>query len=85
MKAGQLYALKVGVNSWKSVHPSYESSPHLAKLCLKDESCDAVIDEAVSVAQSCDVSIFFADRNAEYESEVFDQDDIFLCGAQVKK
>jgi hypothetical protein len=85
MKAGQLYALKVVVKSWKSVHPSYESSPYLAKLCLKDESWDAVIDEAVSVAQSCDVSIVFAGHNAEYESEVFDKDDIFRRGAQVKK
>jgi hypothetical protein len=82
MKAGQLYALKVVVKSWKSVHPSYEPSPHLAKLCLKDESSDAAIDEAVSVAQSCDVSIDFADRNTDYESEVFDQDDIFLHGAR---
>ena len=64
MEAGQSYALKV-------VNPRNQFTPPaslvlISLLCLQEESSDTAIDGAVSVAQSCDVSIVFASRNAEY-------------------
>lgn len=85
MKADRSYAVKIIVQSWKSTQVTDEPSPNLARLCLEEAySVDAAIYNAVSVAKDSDVSIIFAGRNHEWESEGFDQDAIFLPGSQAK-
>src|SRR5271154_1440993 len=72
MKAGRSYAVKLIAHSWKTAVASDEPSPHATKLCFQEYvSDDAAIDAAVAVAKESDISIIFAGRNPEHESEGF--------------
>ncbi|KAJ4304478.1 hypothetical protein N0V90_000004 [Kalmusia sp. IMI 367209] len=62
-----------------------EPTPYAATLAFEEAySEDNVIEEAVSVARSSDISVIYAGRNAQYESEGFDLDTIELPANQTR-
>ncbi|KAL2838575.1 hypothetical protein BJX68DRAFT_272519 [Aspergillus pseudodeflectus] len=63
----------------------YEPTPHGAVLCYEEYVVERIyMPEAVQTASSSNVSIIFAGRNSEYESEGFELDTNSLPEAQVK-
>jgi beta-glucosidase len=62
-----------------------EPTPYAATLAFEEAySEDEAIEEAVRIAQSADVSIIYAGRNDQYESEGFDLDTIELPTNQAR-
>ncbi|KAL1601774.1 hypothetical protein SLS60_006689 [Paraconiothyrium brasiliense] len=62
-----------------------EPTPYAAALCFEEAySEDDAIEEAVSIARNSDVSIIYAGRNEEYESEGFDLQTIELPANQTR-
>lgn len=85
MNAGQAYKVIVAVKS-RVPHHDGEPTPHSAKLCLLEEFSDEkAIEEAAAAAEKSDVSIVFAGRNSEWESEGSDLESILLMATQVKQ
>jgi beta-glucosidase len=84
LEAGVPYFLELTVRN----HPGMgtgEPCVHAAKLCYMEAySDDESIADAVAIASTADVSIIFAGRTAEHESEGFDLVDIKLPANQVK-
>ncbi|RDW87086.1 glycoside hydrolase family 3 protein [Aspergillus mulundensis] len=85
MVAGKSYHVRLVTNARIPKENDYEPTPHGAVLCYEEYVNErASIAEAVQAASSADVSIIFAGRNHEYESEGFDLVSNSLPDAQVK-
>ena len=86
MKAGTPYSLKLRIQPHKPSDPtSGEPLVHAAKICFLEEYSDEqAVAEAVTVARNADLSVIFAGRSAEYESEGYDMVDIKLPVNQVE-
>jgi beta-glucosidase len=78
MKAHQSYLVELIVQSRRHLETS-EPTPHSAKLCfLEYYSEEESIEEAAKAASKADVSIIFAGRNDQWESEGSDLADLKL-------
>ncbi|OHE97153.1 thermostable beta-glucosidase B [Colletotrichum orchidophilum] len=76
MNAGQAYEIKLTNKSWGHLVKG-EPTPYAAALCFEEHRSDeAAIAEAVELAKTSDVSIIYAGRNEQYESEGYDLEDI---------
>ncbi|KAL4907726.1 hypothetical protein BDW74DRAFT_189166 [Aspergillus multicolor] len=85
MLAGRPYQVRLVTNARVPKENDYEPTPHGAVLCYEEYVNErGCIAEAVQTASSSDVSIIFAGRNHEYESEGFDLVTNRLPEAQVK-
>ena len=85
MLAGKSYFVRLLTQARIPKENDYEPNPHGAVLCYEEYVNDRTsISEAVQIAASSDVSIVFAGRNHEYESEGFDLDTIILPERQIK-
>jgi beta-glucosidase len=85
MVAGKPYLVRLVANARIPKQNDYEPTPHGAVLCYEEYVNErARISAAVQTASSSDVSIIFAGRNSEYESEGFDLASNSLPEAQVK-
>lgn len=83
MEANKPYLLKAVVQPYVPAEDTGEPRVHAVKLCFQEEySTSDMRSEAVQVASSSDVSIIFAGRNAEMESEGFDLRSIKLPSNQ---
>ena len=78
MQADQSYSIELLVQSRRHLEAG-EPRPHSAKLCFQEQySEEECIEEAAAVASKADVSIIFAGRNEEWESEGSDLADLKL-------
>ena len=85
MTAGVPYFVELIVQPHKPATITGEPIIHSAKLCyLEEYSDDDDIATAVGVARTADVTIIFAGRTGEHESEGFDALDMLLPLNQVK-
>ncbi|KAH7417637.1 putative glycosyl hydrolase, partial [Cadophora sp. MPI-SDFR-AT-0126] len=85
MTAGVPYFVDLIVQPHKPSFATGEPIIHSAMLCYMEEySDDDAIAEAVSVAKDADVTLIFAGRTPEHESEGFDAQDMSLPQSQVK-
>ena len=85
MAAGKPYLVRLLTQARIAKENDYEPNPHGAILCYEEYVNNRTsISEAVQIAASSDVSIIFAGRNHEYESEGFDLDTIRLPERQIK-
>ncbi|KAL4748228.1 hypothetical protein BDW72DRAFT_205812 [Aspergillus terricola var. indicus] len=85
MLAGKPYQVRLVAHARIPRQNDYEPTPHGAVLCYEeDENERACIAQAVHAASVADVSIIFAGRNQEYESEGFDLVSNSLPEAQIK-
>ncbi|OLN96828.1 putative beta-glucosidase I 2 [Colletotrichum chlorophyti] len=76
LNAGQAYDIQLTNKSWDHLVKG-EPTPYAATLCFEEyRSEEAAIAEAVELARTSDVSIVYAGRNEQYESEGFDLEDI---------
>ncbi|KAI8163757.1 Beta-glucosidase [Colletotrichum sp. SAR 10_70] len=76
MNAGQAYDIKLSMKSRDALVRG-EPTPYAASLCFEEyRSDEAGIAEAVELAKTSDVSIVYAGRNEQYESEGYDLEDI---------
>ncbi len=83
MTAGQAYHILAKIKPYAPLEETGEPRVHAAKLCSMEEYSDVKLqDDAVAVASGSDISIIFAGRNAEMESEGFDLDGIKLPSNQ---
>ncbi|KPM40554.1 Beta-glucosidase B [Neonectria ditissima] len=77
MKAGQAYQVHLTMQSREPMVG--EPTPYSATLCFEEEYSEKdVIAEAVDLASKSDVSLVYAGRNEQHESEGFDMDHITL-------
>jgi beta-glucosidase len=84
MTANQSYHVRLVMDGPETLTIG-EPTPYAASLCFEDErSDDEGILEAVEVARASNVSIIFAGRNDQYESEGFDLDDIRMPENQTR-
>ncbi|KAK6700761.1 hypothetical protein SNK04_010698 [Fusarium graminearum] len=82
MEAGKSYRISVIMNSRKLVVG--EPTPYGLTLAFEEEYHESqAIQEAVDVAKSSDITIIYAGRSEQYESEGFDLDEITLPDNQV--
>ncbi|KAL3455811.1 putative glycosyl hydrolase [Aspergillus heterothallicus] len=85
MVAGKQYYIRLVANARVPKKNDYEPTPHGAVLCYEEYLNErASISEAVQAASVSDMSIVFAGRNSEYESEGFDLATNSLPEAQIK-
>lgn len=78
MQAHQSYLIELIVQSRRHLETG-EPTPHSAKLCfLEQYSEEECIEEAREAASKADVSIIFAGRNEQWESEGSDLADLKL-------
>ncbi|KAF4552548.1 Glycosyl hydrolase family 3 C-terminal domain-containing protein 8 [Elsinoe fawcettii] len=85
MVAGQEYHLQLVVQSRDVTSATGEISPHAAKLCyLEQYDDDLAIKEACDLAIASDISIVYAGRTHEHESEGFDLTTLELPATQVE-
>ncbi|KAK1480512.1 thermostable beta-glucosidase B [Colletotrichum tamarilloi] len=76
MNAGQAYDVKLVNKSWDHLVKG-EPTPYAASIGFEEHRSDeAAIAEAVELAKASDVSIIYAGRNEQYESEGYDLEDI---------
>lgn len=84
MNANQSYSVKLVVQSRKAEEIG-EPTLHSAKLCFMEEySDDSAIKEAAALASKSEVSVVFAGRTDEWESEGSDLKDLQLPRSQSK-
>ncbi|KAM0541253.1 hypothetical protein ACHAO7_010646 [Fusarium culmorum] len=82
MEAGKSYRISVNMNSRKLVVG--EPTPYGLTLAFEEEYHESqAIQEAVDVAKSSDITIIYAGRSEQYESEGFDLEEITLPDNQV--
>ncbi|KAI9151351.1 putative glycosyl hydrolase [Paramyrothecium foliicola] len=83
MEAGRTYSIQVVV---QSRDPDVSEPPiNGIKLCFEEECDDAArISEAMSLAASSDISIIYAGRTGQHESEGFDMTTLELAENQVQ-
>jgi beta-glucosidase len=82
MDANQSCSIKLLVKSRRKLETD-EPTPHSAKLCFLEEFSDkAAIEEGARAGSQADVSIVFAGRTAEWESEGSDLVDLKLPNNQ---
>ncbi|KAH6884220.1 glycoside hydrolase superfamily [Thelonectria olida] len=82
MEAGKEYQVNVAMRSRKPMIG--EPTPYGLTLCFEEEYSEKqVISEAVDIASKADVSLIYAGRNEQHESEGFDLDKISLPENQV--
>ncbi|WQF89903.1 Putative glycoside hydrolase, family 3, glycoside hydrolase family 3 domain, immunoglobulin [Colletotrichum destructivum] len=82
MNAGQAYTIRLSNRSWDHLVQG-EPTPYAAALCFEEyRSDEAAIQEAAELARKSDVSIVYAGRNEQYESEGYDLDDIRMPANQ---
>lgn len=85
MTAGVPYFVDLIVQPHKPSFATGEPIIHSAMLCYMEEySDDDAIAEAVAIAKEADVTLIFAGRTPEHESEGFDAQDMSLPASQVK-
>ncbi|KAF4282489.1 hypothetical protein KXX16_000019 [Aspergillus fumigatus] len=85
MEAGKPYLVRLLSRARIPRENDYEPTPHGATLCYEEFSDErAAIAEAVQAAFSADVSIIFAGRNQQYESEGFDLESMSISEPQVR-
>ncbi|RDL38663.1 uncharacterized protein BP5553_03003 [Venustampulla echinocandica] len=85
MVARHEYFIQAIVQPFKPFEETGEPRIHGAKLCFMEEySGEALRDGAVNLASESEISIIFAGRNAEMESEGFDLTSIHLPDNQEK-
>ncbi|KAL6233336.1 hypothetical protein BDW75DRAFT_252095 [Aspergillus navahoensis] len=85
MLAGRPYHVRLLTQARVPRPNDYEPTPHGAVLCYEEyENERACRAQAVQAASSADVSIIFAGRNYQYESEGFDLASNSLPEAQLK-
>ncbi|KAL0932816.1 glycoside hydrolase family 3 domain protein [Colletotrichum truncatum] len=83
LNAGQAYDIKLSMKSPDRLVKG-EPTPYAATLCFEEfYSEEAAIAEAVELAKTSDVSIIYAGRNDQYESEGYDLEDIRMPENQV--
>lgn len=76
LNAGQAYDIQLTMKSWDHVVRG-EPTPYAATICFEEyKSEEAAIADAVELARASDVSIIYAGRNEQYESEGYDLEDI---------
>lgn len=84
MNASQEYAIKLIVQSSTTPSKIDTPTPHAAKLCFAEYYSDEDdIEECLQVVENSDVSLIFAGRNYQYETEGVDLENIFLPDNQV--
>lgn len=84
MTAGEKYNIKLVAQPHVADKSMGEPSAHSAKLCfLEGFSNSTAIADSISVTARSDVSIIFAGRNQEHESEGFDMESIKLPQNQI--
>ncbi|KAK7393987.1 hypothetical protein QQX98_013230 [Neonectria punicea] len=82
MNAEQAYEVHLTMHSREPMVG--EPTPYSATLCFEEEYSEKdAIAEAVAMAAKADVSLFYAGRNEQHESEGFDMDQITLPDNQV--
>ncbi|GJC87303.1 beta-glucosidase [Colletotrichum liriopes] len=82
MNASQAYDIKLINKSWDHLVKG-EPTPYAATICFEEHRCDeTAIAEAVELAKTSDVSIIYAGRNEQYESEGYDLEDIRMPANQ---
>ncbi|KAI1059668.1 hypothetical protein LB506_009017 [Fusarium annulatum] len=82
MEAGKSYHVSVTMQSREPVVG--EPTPYGLTLAFEEQySQDQAISEAVEVAKSSDITIIYAGRSEQYESEGFDLEEIALPANQV--
>lgn len=85
MTAGVPYFVELIVQPHRPSFVTGEPIIHSAKLCYMEEySDDDDIGTAVSVATNADVTLIFAGRTGQHESEGFDAPDMMLPPNQIK-
>lgn len=85
MTAGVPYFVELIVQPHEPAFITGEPIIHYAKLCYMEEySDDDDIATAVSVAENADVTLIFAGRTSEHESEGFDAPNMLLPSNQIK-
>ncbi|KAL4811965.1 putative glycosyl hydrolase [Aspergillus spinulosporus] len=85
MLAGKPYQIRLVTKARIPRQNDHEPTPHGAVLCYEEyENERACVAQAVHAAAAADVSIIFAGRNHEYESEGFDLVSNSLPEAQVR-
>ncbi|PVH82243.1 glycoside hydrolase family 3 protein [Cadophora sp. DSE1049] len=85
MTAGVPYFVDLIVQPHKPSFATGEPIIHSAMLCYMEEySDDEAIAEVVNIAKEADVTLIFAGRTPEHESEGFDAQDMSLPASQVK-
>ncbi|KAH8590673.1 glycoside hydrolase superfamily, partial [Bisporella sp. PMI_857] len=85
MIVGVPYFVELIVQPHKPAFITGEPIIHSAQLCYMEEySDDSDIATAVSVAENADVTVIFAGRTSEHESEGFDAPDMSLPLNQIK-
>ncbi|KAG4434621.1 hypothetical protein IFR05_009885 [Cadophora sp. M221] len=85
MTAGVPYFVDLIVRPHKPSFATGEPIIHSVMLCYMEEySNDESIAEAVNIAKEADVTLIFAGRTPEHESEGFDAQDMSLPASQVK-
>ena len=83
MIAGQEYQIGAVVQPYVPKEETGEPRVHATKLCFIEEYSEKQMrEEAVQLAQDSDISIIYAGRNAEMESEGFDLTSIRLPSNQ---
>ncbi|GKT46123.1 putative beta-glucosidase I [Colletotrichum spaethianum] len=82
MSAGQAYDIRLINKSWDHLVKG-EPTPYAATICFEEyRSDETAIAEAVELAKASDVSIIYAGRNEQYESEGYDLEDIRMPANQ---
>ncbi|OHW97258.1 thermostable beta-glucosidase b [Colletotrichum incanum] len=82
MNASQAYDIKLINKSWDHLVKG-EPTPYAATICFEEyRSDETAIAEAVELAKTSDVSIIYAGRNEQYESEGYDLEDIRMPANQ---
>ncbi|CEI65540.1 Beta-glucosidase [Fusarium venenatum] len=84
MDAGVVYDIALSMDGPQKLQIG-EPTPYAAAICFEEYySEDTAIAEAVEIARFADVSVIYAGRNEQYESEGFDLDDIRMPENQTK-
>ncbi|OJJ45297.1 hypothetical protein ASPZODRAFT_99208 [Penicilliopsis zonata CBS 506.65] len=85
MAASRPYSIRLVTQARVPREGDYEPNPHGTTLCFEEYVDErAQIFDAVSIAAASDVSIIFAGRNSEYESEGFDLQEISMPTPQAR-
>ncbi|TEA20929.1 Beta-glucosidase [Colletotrichum sidae] len=83
LEAGRAYDVRLVMRSRDSLVGG-EPTPYAASLCFEEHRSDEDgIAEAVALARASDVSVVYAGRNEQYESEGYDLEDVRLPDNQV--
>lgn len=82
MDAGVAYSIRLEMRGPEALVVG-EPTPYAATLCFEEAyDEEAAIGDAVALAKHSDVSVIYAGRNEQYESEGYDLDDIALPANQ---